>query len=63
MLDFLKNISPSELIIIVVILVVLFGSKIIVGVAKTGGETFKEIKKVKKVFTEMVKDDDKPGKK
>ena len=46
MLDFLKNISPTELIIIVVILVVLFGSKIIVGVAKTGGETFKEIKKI-----------------
>jgi TatA/E family protein of Tat protein translocase len=59
MFNFLSNISPTELIIIAVIIVVLFGARILVGMAKTSGETFKEIKKVKKVFTETLKDDDK----
>lgn len=62
MFNFLRNISPTELIIIVIILIVLFGARIIVGMAKASGETFKEIKKVKKVFTEALKDDDKVSK-
>lgn len=63
MFDFIKNISSTELIIIVLILVVLFGGRAIIGLGKTSGETVKEIKKIKKEFTEAINgDDDKPGK-
>ena len=48
MFEFIKNISPTELGIIVVILIILFGSKLIIGLARTSGETVKEIKKIKK---------------
>ena len=58
MFDFIKNISPTELIIVVLILVVLFGAKAIVGLGKTSGETVKEIKKIKREFTEAIKDGD-----
>ena len=51
MFDFLKNIGPTELIIIGVILIVFFGSKKIVELGKAGGETFKEVKKIKKEFS------------
>ena len=54
MLNFLKNIGPTELIIIGVILVVFFGAKRIAGLGKTGGETFKEVKKIKKELTSTV---------
>ena len=64
MLDFIKNISPTEIVIIVLILVVFFGGKAIVGLARTSGETVKEIKKVKKEFIKAVGDDEgEPGKK
>ena len=63
MFDFIKNISPTELLIIVLIFVVLFGGKAIAGrLARTGGETVKEIKKIKKEFTNAIDDDYKPGK-
>jgi len=52
MLDFIKNISPAELIIIVLVIVIFFGSKKIASLGKTGGETVKEIKKIKKEITE-----------
>ena len=52
MFDFIRNISPAELIIIAVILVIFFGSKKIASLGKTGGETVKEIKKIKKEITE-----------
>jgi TatA/E family protein of Tat protein translocase len=58
MLNFIKNISSTEWIIIVLILIVLFGAKIITSLAKTAGESVKEIKKVKKTFDKAVKDDD-----
>jgi Sec-independent protein translocase protein TatA len=61
MLDFLKNISPTELAIIVLILVVLFGAKLMTGFAKTSGESFKELKKIKKEFTGLF-DDNKSSK-
>jgi sec-independent protein translocase protein TatA len=61
MLSFLRNIGPTELIIIGVILIVFFGSKKIAELGKTGGETVKEVKKIKKEFTgamdEVDKDD------
>ncbi len=62
MLDFIKNIGPTELIIIAVILLLLFGSKIITAFARTSGETVKEIKNVKKEFAKAASDDSKSGK-
>jgi len=61
MFDFIKNISPTELIIIVVILIVFFGGKAITGLAKTSGKAVKEAKKVKKEFIQSLEDDDKNG--
>lgn len=63
MLNFIKNISPTELAIIVLILVILFGGKAISRLGKTGGETVKEIKKVKKAFTDAASDVDKEASK
>ena len=62
MLDFIKNIGPTELIIIALILIVFFGGRAITSLAKRSGETVKEIKNVKKEFTRALEDDDKPGK-
>lgn len=56
MLEFLKNLGPSELIIIGAILIVFFGAKRIAGLGKTGGETVKELKKVKKELTQTVEE-------
>ncbi len=56
MLGFLKNIGPTEILIIALILIVLFGGKIMTKLAKTGGETLKEVKKVKKTFNEALDD-------
>ena len=58
MFNFIKNIGPTELLIIALILVVVFGSKIVTGLGRTGGETLKEIKKIKKSFTESLEDDE-----
>jgi Sec-independent protein translocase protein TatA len=58
MFNFIKNLSPLEIGIIVFILVVLFGAKTISGLAKTSGKSFKEIKKIKKTFTDAVEDDE-----
>ena len=65
MFDMIKNIGPTELIIIVLILIVFFGGRAIVGLARTSGETVKEIKKAKKEFTTALEnnDDKKPSKK
>lgn len=57
MFDFLKNISPVELGVIALILVVLFGAKAVTNLARTSGHSLKEIKKIKKTFTEAVEDD------
>ncbi len=62
MFDFIKNISSTELIILVLILVVLFGAKVAVGLGKASGETVKEIKKIKRTFTEAIEDDKEPDK-
>ena len=56
MLNFIKNISPIELIIIAAILIILFGSKILISLARTSGETIKEIKKIKGSITEVIED-------
>jgi len=63
MFDFIKNISSTELIILILILVILFGAKVAVKLGKTSGETVKEIKKIKREFTNTLEgDDNKPGK-
>ena len=56
MFDFIKNISPTELGIIVLILLVFFGGKVITNLARTSGQTVKEIKKIKKEFTNAIED-------
>ncbi|HUV42436.1 MAG TPA: twin-arginine translocase TatA/TatE family subunit [Patescibacteria group bacterium] len=51
MFSFLKNISPTEVILIVLILVVLFGGKFAIKLGRVGGESFREIKKIKDGLT------------
>lgn len=58
MFDFIKNIGPTELIIILLILVVFFGGKAITRLARTSGETIKEVKRAKKEFTTALELDD-----
>jgi TatA/E family protein of Tat protein translocase len=58
MFNFIKNISPTELIIIATILILIFGSKAVTKLGRTGGETFKEMKKIKRSFTEAIEDDE-----
>lgn len=57
MFDFVKNLSPIEIGVIALILVVLFGAGLVSRLAKTSGETFKEVKKIKKTFNEALEDD------
>lgn len=58
MLDFVKNISSTEIIVIALILVMLFGAKVVTNLARTSGQTLKEAKKVKKSFVESLEDTD-----
>lgn len=51
MLNFLKNLGPVELIIIGLIVVILFGSKIAKSLGRTSGEAIKEFKKIKDEVT------------
>jgi len=53
----IKNISPTELLIIALILVVVFGSKAVARLGRTGGETLREINKIKNSFTDAIEDD------
>lgn len=48
MLNFIRNLGPSELIVIGLILVLFFGAKKMSGLGKTAGETTREIKKASK---------------
>ena len=63
MFDFIKNIGPAELIVVAIILIVFFGGKAIAGLAKTSGQTVKEIKNVKREFTKAIEIDDKKSRK
>ena len=54
MLEFIKNISPTELIIVLLIFVILFGSKVITNLARTSGQSVKELKKLKEEFTDSI---------
>ena len=63
MFNFLSNISTTEIILIIAILLILFGPKLIRGLGRTSGETLREVKKVKKEFTKALEDDDESDKK
>lgn len=64
MLNFIKNISPVEWIILLLLLVILFGRKVVAGLGRASGETVKEIKNVKKSFVDAIEmDEDKTSKK
>ena len=64
MIDFIKNISPTELGIIILALIFFFGSKKITSLGKMGGETVREIKNIGKEFTKAVEmEEDEPTKK
>ncbi len=63
MLDFVKNIGPTELIVIALILLLLFGRRVLVNIARSAGETLKEVKKVKSGFTDVIEEAQKPVKK
>ena len=56
MFDFFKNLGTTEIIIIGIILVVFFGSKKIVDLGKTAGETTKEFKKAKKELVNTMRE-------
>jgi len=58
MLTFLKNIGPTEIALIALIFIVLFGAKALISLARTSGQTFKEIKKIKKSFTEALEEEE-----
>jgi len=51
MLNFIKNIGPTEWIVLLLIVVIFFGAKIAIGLGKTSGEIVKEVKKIKNEFT------------
>jgi len=57
MLDFIKNISSTELLIIGAVLLIFFGSRVVTNMAKGAGETLKEVKKIKRSFNEALEDD------
>lgn len=54
MFNFIKNLGLTEVIIIVLLLVIFFGSKRMSEIAKTAGESTKELKKVKKEYQSAV---------
>ena len=62
-LNFFKNIGPTEWILIAVILLIIFGGKAATKIGKTSGQTLKEIKNIKKSFNEAINDDPKDDEK
>lgn len=57
MLNFIKNISTTEFLIVAAVLLVLFGSRVVTNMARGAGETLKEVKKIKKSFNEALEDE------
>lgn len=54
MLGFLRNIGPTEIIILVAVLLLFFGSRVVKMLAKSSGESLREIKKIKQNFSEPI---------
>jgi Sec-independent protein translocase protein TatA len=57
MFNFLNNIGPTEWAVIAFIVLFFFGSKVATKLGRTGGETLKEIRNIKKTFTDAIEDD------
>ncbi len=57
MFNFLNNIGSTEWIVIALLLILFFGSRLVTQLGKTSGETLKEIKNIKKTFTEAIDDE------
>ena len=57
MFELFKNVGSTELLVVLLILVIIFGASTISDMAKKGGETLKEVKKIKKDLLEATKDD------
>ena len=58
MLNFFKNIGPTEIVILIAIVLIFFGSKLAVGIGRASGQTLKEIKKIKKEVTGVFDESD-----
>ena len=58
MLNFIKNISPTEITILVIIFILLFGAKTFISLGKAGGSTLKEIKNIKQTLTDTIEDEE-----
>lgn len=54
--NFFKNLSPTEIAIIVLILIVFFGTKLVTRLGRMGGETLKEMRKIKNNFVDTVEE-------
>ncbi len=52
----MNSLSGTEIVIILVILIIVFGSKRIIDFARGAGETTKELKKIKKEYESTVKE-------
>lgn len=51
MFDFIRNIGPTELIVVAIVVFLLFGSKTLINLSRKLGQTSREIKKVKEELT------------
>lgn len=56
------NLGLPEIVLIVLVLIIVFGSKRITDIAKDAGEAGKELKKIKKEFGQAKKEVEKIGK-
>lgn len=54
--DFIKNIGPTELIIVAIVVFLLFGSRMLVNLSRKLGESAKDLKKVKQELKTIKKE-------
>lgn len=59
-MNIIRNLGFKEILIIVLLLIVFFGSKRISSLAKHAGKSSKELKKTKKEYDEAVEEINKP---
>jgi len=48
MFDFFKNIGPTELVLVAIVVFLLFGSKVLVNLSRRLGKSTKELREIKK---------------
>jgi TatA/E family protein of Tat protein translocase len=59
-MNIIRNLGFKEILIIVLLLIVFFGSKRISALARNAGKSSKELKKTKKEYDEAVQEINKP---